>query len=65
MSYASADRSRVYDSTAKVARMMREKKVDSTRHFAEAARAASERPDISDEEIEEILKREEGTPAPR
>jgi hypothetical protein len=65
MSYAAADRSRVYDSTAKIARMMREKKVDSTRHFAEAARAAAERPDISDEEIEEILKREEGTPAPR
>jgi hypothetical protein len=62
MSYASADRSRVYDSTAKVARMMREKKVASTRFFAEAARAASERPDMSDEEIEEILKREEETP---
>ena len=59
MSYAAADRSRVYDSTAKVARMMREKKIASTRYFADAARAASEKPEMSDEELERILSQDE------
>lgn len=63
MSYRSAERSDVFDSSARVARIMKEKKMAATRNFADAARAASKRPEMSDDEIEHALNRDIETPA--
>jgi hypothetical protein len=61
MSYDSRQRADVYGSTARVSALMRKKRMMSSQRFAEAASAATARPAMTDDDLEQILDQDDAS----